>query len=40
MRARKRPRFDPYAILCELERARLGYVVIGGLARVIQGSDS
>jgi hypothetical protein len=33
------PRFDPYAILQELDRARIGFVVIGGLARVIQGSD-
>ncbi|HZR93842.1 MAG TPA: hypothetical protein VFA44_15710 [Gaiellaceae bacterium] len=33
------PRFDPYAILQELERVRCGFVVIGGLARVIQGSD-
>lgn len=32
-------RFDPYAILHELEQARVAYVVIGGLARVIQGSD-
>ncbi len=32
-------RFDPYAIVRELERARVFYVVIGGLARVLQGSD-
>lgn len=32
-------RFDPYAILEELERARVFYVVVGALARVIQGSD-
>jgi hypothetical protein len=32
-------RFDPYAILGELERVRCFFVVIGGLARVIQGSD-
>ncbi|HEX5174240.1 MAG TPA: hypothetical protein VFV91_08870 [Gaiellaceae bacterium] len=32
-------RFDPYAILKELENARTFFVVIGGLARVIQGSD-
>jgi len=31
--------FDPRAILAELERARVGYVVIGSLARVLQGSD-
>jgi hypothetical protein len=33
------PRFDPYAILQELDSVRSFYVVIGGLARVIQGSD-
>jgi hypothetical protein len=33
------PRFDPYAILQELERVNTGFVLIGGLARVIQGSD-
>ncbi len=32
-------RFDPYAILRELEDFRTFFVVIGGLARVIQGSD-
>ena len=32
-------RFDPYAILRELEDPRTFFVVIGGLARVIQGSD-
>lgn len=33
------PRFDPYAILQELERDRIFFVLIGALARVIQGSD-
>lgn len=33
-----RPRFDPYAVLHELERQRVTYIVVGGLARVIQGS--
>jgi hypothetical protein len=33
------PRFDPYAILQELQGVRTGFVVIGGLARVIHGSD-
>ena len=33
------PRFDPYTILQELERNRTGFVLIGALARVIQGSD-
>ena len=37
--AMSRQRFDPYAILRELENARTFFVVIGGLARVIQGSD-
>jgi hypothetical protein len=32
-------RFDPYAILRELQEARVHFVVIGALARVIQGSD-
>jgi len=32
-------RFDPYAILRELQQARVYFVVIGALARVIQGSD-
>ena len=33
------PHFDPYAILRELDQQRVTYVVVGGLARVIQGSD-
>jgi hypothetical protein len=32
-------RFDPYAILRALEEERVSYVIIGGLARVLQGSD-
>jgi hypothetical protein len=32
-------RFDPYAILREFQEARVYFVVIGALARVIQGSD-
>jgi hypothetical protein len=35
----KPPRFDPYAILTALERQRLTYVLIGGFARVIQGTE-
>jgi hypothetical protein len=31
--------FDPYAILHALEQERVSYVIIGGLARVLQGSD-
>jgi len=34
----KGARFDPYALLEALERHRVGYVVIGGFARVVQGS--
>lgn len=33
------PRFDPYAILHELDAVKTGFVLIGGLARVIHGSD-
>jgi hypothetical protein len=32
-------RFDPYAILHALEDKRVVYVLVGGLARVLQGSD-
>ena len=32
-------RFDPYGILAALERQRAGYVLIGGFARVIQGTE-
>jgi hypothetical protein len=38
-RARRTTRFDPYAILEALERERVSYILIGGLARVIEGSD-
>lgn len=31
--------FDPYAILGALQRERVDYVLIGGLARVVQGAD-
>jgi hypothetical protein len=34
-----RQRFDPYAILKEFDDVRAFFVLIGGLARVIQGSD-
>jgi hypothetical protein len=34
-----RTSFDPYAILRELQEARVYLVVVGALARVIQGSD-
>jgi hypothetical protein len=35
----KPPRFDPYAILTALERQRITYVLIGGFARIIQGTE-
>ena len=38
MSAPRQP-FDPYAILSALERQRVAYVLIGGFARVIQGTD-
>ncbi len=34
-----RERFDPYAILAALERHRVIYVLIGGFARVLQGTE-
>lgn len=34
-----RPKFDPIAVLQALDRHRVSYIVIGALARVIQGSD-
>lgn len=37
--AEKRPRFDPYGVLQALDRHRVTYVVIGGFARVIQGTE-
>jgi hypothetical protein len=35
----KPARFDPYAILTALERQRVTYVLIGGFARIIQGTE-
>ena len=32
------PKFDPIGILAALERRRVSFIVIGGLARVIQGT--
>jgi hypothetical protein len=32
-------RFDPYAVLHALDQERVTYVIVGGLARVLQGSD-
>jgi hypothetical protein len=37
--SRTRERFDPYAILDALERHRVSYVLIGGFARVLQGTE-
>jgi len=34
-----RPPFDPYALLTALEHRRVGYVLIGGFARIIQGTE-
>lgn len=31
--------FDPYALLTALERQRVTYIVIGGFARIIQGTE-
>lgn len=39
MTRRRRSSLDPYAMLRELEYRRVSYVVIGGLARIIHGSD-
>ena len=33
------PQFDPRALLGVLDRHRVAFVVIGGLARVIEGTD-
>src|SRR5215471_4741032 len=33
------PRFDPYGVLQALDRQRVKYVVIGGFARVLQGTE-
>jgi hypothetical protein len=31
--------FDPYALVAALERQRVTYVIVGGLGRVLHGSD-
>ena len=33
------PSFDPYALLQALDRQRVSYIVIGGFARVLQGTE-
>lgn len=35
----EQPRFDPYGILQALDRHRVKYVLIGGFARVLQGTE-
>jgi hypothetical protein len=37
--ARPRPKLDPYGLLQALERHRVSYVVIGGFARIVQGTE-
>jgi len=37
--ADRTPRFDPYGVLQALDRRRVKYVVIGGFARVLQGTE-
>jgi hypothetical protein len=34
----RRAAFDPYAVFAALDRERVGYVVVGGFARVVHGS--
>jgi hypothetical protein len=34
----EQPPFDPYALLAALDRERVSYVVVGGFARVVNGS--
>lgn len=33
------PRFDPYGLLQALDRHRVTYIVVGGFARVVQGTE-
>ena len=37
--AEELPRFDPYGVLQAFDRRRVKYVVIGGFARVLQGTE-
>jgi hypothetical protein len=37
--AEKPPRFDPYTILQALDAHRVHYIVIGGFARIVQGTE-
>jgi hypothetical protein len=35
----ERPPFDPYGLVAALERERVAYVLIGGFARILQGTE-
>jgi hypothetical protein len=35
----ERPKFDPYGLLQALERNRVTFIVIGGFARIVQGTE-
>jgi hypothetical protein len=35
----RKTRFDPYALLQALDRERVSYVLIGGFARIVQGTE-
>jgi hypothetical protein len=35
----RKTRFDPYALLQALDRQRVTYVLIGGFARIVQGTE-
>ena len=37
--AERPPKFDPYGVLQALDRHRVSYIVIGGFARVMQGTE-
>jgi hypothetical protein len=37
--AEARPKFDPLAVLATLDRHRVAYIVIGGFARVVRGTE-
>ena len=37
--AESRPKFDPYGLLQALDRHRVTYLVIGGFARIVQGTE-
>lgn len=39
MSRKRQPPFDPLGLLAALERHHVAFVLIGGLARVIQGTD-